>query len=744
MTIYSRFKKIITAIGRRSRSVPDGTKKLAFALPIVFVGLVILLAVFAPTHAYGQAAGVPGTSSGGGGFLGDIAYFLIGKLCLGIAFIISWICGVFIGIEAYFVGFVLNLNSGVFESFIVKTGFSVSLSLANLGFVFGIIVIAIATILRNQTYGIKQILWKLVVMAILVNFGLVIMSTIFNFTDQFTNYFLNQISPATIDSSGKVVSTNYNNFASDLAGAFNPQQNFLPQENKAASTTLANVGTDFGKLLVPILSLGFTVASLIVIIITLAVFAVMLLIRYVYIAVLAVLLPFAWMLWVFPKTKDNFDKWWSEFIRWTIFAPIVLFFLWLALNTAHGLSVGAPDFTSPGPDGKDSFWVFLVPIVKSLLNEIVLVGLMVGGMIAANSLGIKGAKEALGAMNNVGKAVGSYAARQGRKAGRAGYQKIGGEKITTAMQEGRLGGGLKRIAQKPFENVPGRRGKFLRAVAGVPGGVLGSVESLTGRGLASVSTNQKMVEEAKKRVPENPEEIRKNLRGSMSKEEQFAHITKLVEKGELREKKEDGTDEMINGKTVREFLNKNLDAENDITRRYGQVVLGMNANKTIGSDKAMRDADSALKTAQASGNPNARDDAMKALDKATTDFVSKLQKADISKINVNSIFTREGTELSKALARGFLNNAPQLTSSLLPKMKSPALKQFGDTYIKEIDVAREKIINDKRLIPSDNKAALDKLKKTEDSFRQSLLNNALFSSPETPATPPASPASPKP
>ena len=394
-------------------------KKLFFALPI---GLVVALAIFAPIHVTHASVGsiIAAPFKFIFGQMINVAYYVLGKVMFFIGYLISYICGVFIGIEAWLIAVVLNINDGVFQSAIVQTGFSASLSLANLGFVFGIIIIAIATILRRETYGIKQILWKLVVMAILVNFGLVIMGAIFNFTDQFTNYFLQCIDPTGGGCGGtQSVFTSENNFAQSLAGAFNPQRGFLVASNLNSTGTtsgsldmMAGVGSDIGKMLVPIFSVFFLSAALIIIVITLAAFIVMLLIRYVYIAILAVLLPFAWMLWIFPKTKNNFDKWWGKFIQWTIFAPIVLFFLWLALTTAHGLSTatgGAQSFatyTSPSNSifGSISnyFGNFWTPIIQNILNEIVLAGLVVGGMLAANSLGIAGAKEALHAMKSVG------------------------------------------------------------------------------------------------------------------------------------------------------------------------------------------------------------------------------------------------------------------------------------------------------------------------------------------------------
>ncbi len=108
----------------------------------------------------------------------------------GISNLINYFLNLLVTLGAIIINVGIFLDGQVFNSPTVQAGFSVSLAIANLGFVLGIIVIALATILRNETYGIKQMLWKLVVMAILVNFGLVICGPIVGLADNFTQYFL--------------------------------------------------------------------------------------------------------------------------------------------------------------------------------------------------------------------------------------------------------------------------------------------------------------------------------------------------------------------------------------------------------------------------------------------------------------------------------------------------------------------------------------------------------------------------
>src|SRR6266481_4078777 len=58
----------------------------------------------------------------------------------------------FTTIGGYFLESALRLNEQVYEGPIVPSGFSISLTVANLGFILAIIIMAIATMLRNETY----------------------------------------------------------------------------------------------------------------------------------------------------------------------------------------------------------------------------------------------------------------------------------------------------------------------------------------------------------------------------------------------------------------------------------------------------------------------------------------------------------------------------------------------------------------------------------------------------------------
>jgi len=377
-----------------------------------------------------------------------------------VALTVNGIMGLFVSLGATLVRLGLQLNDNVFNSPAVQTGFSVSLAIANLGFVLGIIIIAIATIIRNQTYGMKQLLWKLVLMAILVNFGLVITAPIVGFASSMSNYFINATSPSSASIAG------YEGYAQTMMSAFNPQ---APAGAAAAGTGTQSWSASGGFCLGPwsyfnsvaawcnknnlptqdppsvfwqqTMAMAFDIVFSSLIVFTFLCLAILLLIRYLMLAGLLIVLPFAWLTYIFPKFDNSFSKWWNAFIKWTFFPPIALFFIYLAFITATNTntsgSAGAtsggattagqtymtqavqlPSNTQTGVEAALQTQTGTTPgLIQSMLDEVLLVGLTIMGLMFANSLSGKAGKATVGAVAGGSKAFGSWVGKSGRKAG---------------------------------------------------------------------------------------------------------------------------------------------------------------------------------------------------------------------------------------------------------------------------------------------------------------------------------------
>ena len=149
-------------------------------------------------------------------------------------------------------------------------------------------------------------------------------------------------------------------------------------------------------------------------------------IRYFFLGILLVLSPIVWLLWIFPATASYWQKWWNNFLKWVFFAPIMLFFLYLALSIVPPKTENLGNVDSQKTvQGSNQFEVDLKTKQENLQtvdlakigNLAIVIGLIMSGLIAANSLSIAGAKVAYGAAQGMAKGMGKGIARSPFRAG---------------------------------------------------------------------------------------------------------------------------------------------------------------------------------------------------------------------------------------------------------------------------------------------------------------------------------------
>ncbi|MFH0806712.1 MAG: hypothetical protein V1885_03255, partial [Candidatus Brennerbacteria bacterium] len=398
----------------------------------------------------------------------------------------------------------------------------------------------IATILRYESYGMKHLIGKLIAAALLVNFSLVIGGSILNFADQMSSVFLTALP------GGGGGIAQFHNFAKSFGGAFSPQRSLMnPTLSQADMSTSAedlqklqgagSVGQSLGSLFTPLINLVFVAAILIVMCITIATFFFMLLIRYIYLGILFILMPFAWLFWVFPLTASIWKQWWDKFLKWTFFAPISLFFLWLVIITSQKMNEGAGTNPLQGLRGlgytasDDTFLRGLSSFVGSFANQVIgtflqasiLVGLSLGGLIAAEKFSITGAKAVMGAAKAVGKFGQAYVGKRAKQAGGALAQRMGAQNLANRLQG---------------TNIAANRGRLARFFAAP----LNFAATHMGAGIQAATTagRKGLVHDAEARVKKQAENLsgqeRANLLSSLTGPERIAMLKLMKKENQLR------------------------------------------------------------------------------------------------------------------------------------------------------------------------------------------------------------------
>jgi hypothetical protein len=322
--------------------------------------------------------------------------------------------GIFVGLAAKFFDAMLDIGFAS-HKVVAELGWKIVRDFSNMFFILIMVVIAFATILRLERYGIKELLPKVIIIALLINFSLVICYIIIDFSDITAHYF--------IDEAKKV-----GPIASTLVDALNITRVWIPPEcsngysdalqkcnaitnptdkdeclEKAAddlsecskameqiknSTAGANIGNMITSMILG--SIVLMVAAF-----TLFAGGILLIVRLLFLWFLVMLAPIVYLCYLMPGLRSNWQKWWKSFINWCLFAPIYTFFLWLAIKIATEQRMGVMMNKVQGGSQAQLMTTDFFSKTDYTISFLFIIAILLGGLIAARQLGIYGADTAL-------------------------------------------------------------------------------------------------------------------------------------------------------------------------------------------------------------------------------------------------------------------------------------------------------------------------------------------------------------
>jgi len=386
---------------------------------------------------------------------------------------VGFIGGTLFSLAGALTNFTLSLNFDILNNPMIDVGWGISRDLANLGFVLFIIIIAIATILRIQQYEAKSTLGKLIAVALLVNFSLLFASVFIDFSNMLTNYFIQSITPSGVTGLGP-----------SLANAFGIQNLLSVKDATEIGPMLALKGQYM------VITSGLFVAAFTFLgALSLLALAVMFLVRYVILSILLILVPLAFLFIILPATKNLWDKWSKEFMKWIIFAPAASFFLYLAvymtINYGKLMNNLATQSQGIGTADQMNFANLIInQPLQTIGRMVIVIGFLLGGLITANSMGIAGSKAFMGVAVAAGKGIRGYVGKKSQQGFSYLPRTNMGQKVTEKMMNtpglrtiGRgisnfaLGTGEKLIAEataKQKNISTSRLTKILPSLVGVP------------------------------------------------------------------------------------------------------------------------------------------------------------------------------------------------------------------------------------------------------------------------------------
>ena len=327
-----------------------------------------------------------------------------GALATAVMKIIGWVVWIIVKILGEILALIISylIDVAQYSNFInhpaITTAWKILRDIVNMFFILILVVIAFATVIGAERYQWRELLPRLFIMAVLVNFSKMIAGLL-------------------IDGSQVIMLTFVAGWADIGSGNFTQalgidalyKINFNDDKIKQAGIEPWQVIS--GLLLALLLS--------IISVLTIGVMLLMLIGRVIMLWMLVVLSPAAYFCSTFPQGEEYHKKWWSTFINYLIVGPALAFFIWfgflvlqsgqssdsLTNNLTQGLSTSGPAATRSNEAANN----LLGQLIKSdpnaaamnvggttagtkehLLLYIIAIGLFLGGATMAGELGTAG------------------------------------------------------------------------------------------------------------------------------------------------------------------------------------------------------------------------------------------------------------------------------------------------------------------------------------------------------------------
>jgi hypothetical protein len=335
------------------------------------------------------------------------------------------VLGWFIDITANLLNSVIQLTNTA-NNYGIIVGWTILRDFANMFFIFIMLLISIATILRIEEYGARRMLARVIIVALLINFSRLFAFAIIDFSNVFVNAFIQAF--VTTDAANNRIF----DVASPLANGMN--LNRLNSVNSSPPSSVSVLGTVAFNTIILTIILGAFLAALLLFIV-----------RIIWLAFLVLTGPMAFLGYMvpWPMISNWWKEWWSNLFKWSFFAPIYLFFIYVtvvmiksgAINRSFSNQV--TNITVPAMTSATS--------APMLLNMAVVVGFLIGGLLLAVNMAGKFGQTALKIGTGAAAIAAGGAAWLGRK-GAAAYGRRSLRKYEEKEKQGKTPTGISRLA----------------------------------------------------------------------------------------------------------------------------------------------------------------------------------------------------------------------------------------------------------------------------------------------------------
>lgn len=464
----------------RAQTAPTGNRESAAQLRTATDGTAAQEQRIAQQQREGQNRRDQEASGSGFGasLIRGIGLSGLGYIVLVINYIIGMVGSTLFNLAGLLVEIGLYLNTIILNSEVVQLGWRIARDMANLGFTIGIVVIAYATMLGDESYGMKKTLLNFIIAAVMVNFSFSIAGFLIDASNLVTHFFVAK----SIGTAGGGAQGEAHQFAVALANAFGPQR--LLAINQTNDSVFTGIIGDGGATIALVVSVFFV--ALFTIFAALGMLAVGLTTfqRFVILSGLIITMPVMILLSSFPKTNKYWEKWKSQFIGQLLYLPVATFTIYLTLMfvtvkaraglAADSVSVSglADAFSAIQTQSFDGILPVMARPFQVIIDMAITLGLLTTGIIQSSKMSGAGGKIAIDMVKSVQDwAIGAVKSLPGNAARKTLTTTFGGKKensLGNLISSGiarvplvrRLGPGLQQFLSTTDKSIKGFEGDY--------------------------------------------------------------------------------------------------------------------------------------------------------------------------------------------------------------------------------------------------------------------------------------------
>jgi len=398
-----------------------------------------------------------------------------------IADVVIRIAGFFVWLPAVLLNLVIdisviNMGSIVNNMDAIEGSWSALRDISNLIFIFVLLYVSIATVLRLSSFGTMRLIRNVILVALFINFSLFFTKVIIDTSNLLALEMYNRTGIADTGAGNKFseailtatrLSTIYSLDTSNLQGSgalFNDSIAYKA-EGVLSDTTRLLLITVGGSVFLLVLSFVLFAATIL--------FAN----RFVTLILLMVFSPLAYLAMILPQTQGYARTWWHALFAQAFFAPLFFALMFVVLKIVQSESFAQMAVVSGG-SFSDVFISGSVASVGIVLNFVVVIILLNASLIIAQSLGIKGSSSIITLGKNI--------------KGRLLANTVGRTALGSIAATGSITRGIQRRLESNAvgRGITGSLKTLNRLTGDVPSGVVGVVRQGIKRGVQSVADSK--------------------------------------------------------------------------------------------------------------------------------------------------------------------------------------------------------------------------------------------------------------